>query len=401
MSDVRNIVLITLDSVRADHCSFMGYCRKTTPTIDRMARKGLYFENAIAASVPTGPSMFSCFTSEFLYTSKILEPKIVRNFFLQSKTLAEVLSNSGYETVAVHRHPWLSRIFGFDKGFRYYSCGDFDRVKSRNAIKWITDVLKGIGASTPWHEYYDEIIKKIKTLREPWFLWTILLDTHTPYFPPIKKWNKNRATLIYHYAKLKFLKSKYPRKIKSIIDAYDDAIFYADIFIKNLLEDLGSYDPIFIIHADHGDGFGEHGFYHHPPQLYEELIHVPLVIYNSDLKGKIDYPVSLRSLSPTIIKLAGIENTFSAKTLLDKTEWAISQVFDNYRRIAIRLKRWKYIWSETGEELYNLKDDPHEQINVVNEHRDLAMELKNIVKNFVNEEKSKIIKNTIKRIRRL
>lgn len=73
--DKRNIVLITLESIRADYCSFMGYHRKTTPILDRMAREGLYFENAIAPSVPTAPSTFSCFTGQFPLIESLLKTR--------------------------------------------------------------------------------------------------------------------------------------------------------------------------------------------------------------------------------------------------------------------------------------------------------------------------------------
>ena len=103
MSEKRNIVLITLDSVRADHCSFMGYHRETTPNIDRMAREGLCFENAIAPSVPTGPSIFGVFTGEYCpIGGEDFSEKKWRKEFKRRKTLAEVLSQKGYNLSLIH-----------------------------------------------------------------------------------------------------------------------------------------------------------------------------------------------------------------------------------------------------------------------------------------------------------
>jgi len=122
-----------------------------------------------------------------------------------------------------------------------------------------------------------------------------------------------------------------------------------DIFVKKLWQDLKDDDPIFIIHADHGDGFGEHGFLQHPPLLYEELIHVPLVIYNADIRGKISEPVSLRSI-PSTIELIGIkQNLFPSKSVLssEKDTYVISKVFDgNKWKIAVRSKDWKFIMGQ-------------------------------------------------------
>lgn len=122
MTEKRNIVLITLDSLRADHCSFMGYHRETTPTIDKMARRGLYFTNAIASSVPTGPSMFGVFTGDYCpIASDDFSGKRWREEYRKRKTLAEILSQIGYDTGAFHANPYVSSFFGCNKGFKYFN----------------------------------------------------------------------------------------------------------------------------------------------------------------------------------------------------------------------------------------------------------------------------------------
>lgn len=161
-----------------------------------------------------------------------------------------------------------------------------------------------------------------------------------------------------------------------------------DYFIKKLWELLEPFDPIFIIHSDHGDGFYEHGFYYHyDPFLYEELVHVPLVIYNADIKGRIEKPVSLSSIAPTILELIGDNNNeFPSKSFLhEDNEWVISKVFDGSKwRVAVRTKRWKFIMGQKDtDELYNLEKDPYEQENVVNEHSDLAKEMRRIAENHI------------------
>jgi len=411
---MRNIVLITLDSLRADHCSFMGYYRETTPTIDKMARRGLYFENAIASSVPTGPSMFGVFTGDYCpIASDDFSGKRWRDEFRRWKTLAEALSQMEYDSGAFHANPYVSSFFGFSRGFKYFN--DFIR---ENEIKTLTTdskinaflvsvrrLLKKEGTNIPWEKYYDRILRWVEHANRPYFLWVLLLDTHTPYLPPkeYKKWCKvSNWQLIYLFWKIQRRNWKCgdKKEIEKIKDAYDDVIHYADRFIQKLWQNLKDDDPIFIIHADHGDGFGEHGFYRHPPLLYEEFIHVPLVIYNADVKGKVEEPVSLLGIAPTILELIGKENEFPSKSLLkDGKSWAISKVFEKgKRKIAVRMEEWKFIIGQKNEdELYNLKDDPYEQENLVEEYPKLAEEMRNIVKLHIRHKKEKgSIRNTVR-----
>ena len=406
----RNIVLITLDSLRADHCSFMGYHRETTPTMDKMARKGLVFENAIAASVPTAPSMFCCFTGEYpLINSLDLSPKNWRNEFIGKNTLAQVLSKKGYYTVAFHSNPWVSDIYGFTKGFNLYEdaiAGDKDRLElmdpSSKLSKWLRriEVIRRKHPSTmPWESYYPRLIQFIDKLKEPFFLWILLYDTHTLYLPP-KKYimygPKNTLSLIYLFYLYWKAYSKKNLKVenKNIINAYDDAIHYADLFIKRFWKDVKDKDPIIIVHADHGDGLGEHGFYWHPPLLYEELIHVPFVIYNADIKGRVKKPVSLLGLAPTILELLGYnEQLFPSRSFLNNGDKiVVSKVVENYQeRVAIRTEEWKYIYGQKkGGELYNIKEDPREQNNLIADYPKLSKEFEKIAKIIIKHDTEKI-----------
>ena len=399
MSEKRNIVLITLDSLRADHCSFMGYHRETTPNIDRMAREGLYFENAIAPSVPTGPSIFGVFTGEYCSIGgEDFSEKKWRKEFKRRKTLAEVLSQKGYNTSAIHPHPYASAIYGFNKGFKHFDNfvqkGRIESMKGLKISSLIVSLRKIIlkeGTALPWEKFYGKILEWVKSCEKPYFLWVFLLDTHTPYLPPKKKWcDLSHWELAYLFWKInrRGWKSGSRAEIEKIKNAYDDAIHYADEFVGRLWEDLEDDDPIFVIHADHGDGLGEHGFYRHPLLLYEELIHVPLVIYNADVKGRIDKPVSLLGLAPSILELIWEENEFPSESFAcGGRDWVISKIFDGSWKIAIRTKNWKFITGQKEEdELYNLKKDPYEQENIINEHPELAKEMRRIAEIHVKHE---------------
>ena len=431
MVDKRNIVMITLDSVRADHCSFMGYHRKTTPTIDKMARKGLYFENAIASGPGTPVSLVGVFTGDYANVSGT-NPQPWRELLKQRKTLAQVLVNMGYTTGAFNPNPFVSSYFGFNKGFRYFQ--DFVFTESEVIIHKIYKKIfekvaksgkRGLASTLrniknlifkeeifkPWESFYDDIINWVERAKEPFFLWILLLDTHHPYLAPRKyrRWSNLFDMWYYNYKlqKEKWMPNFSEKEKQKLINAYDDAIYYADNFIKKLWNDLKDYDPIFIIHADHGEAFGEHdNIYGHGPFLYEEFIHVPLVIYNADVRGKIEDPVSLLSISPTILELIDLktENIFPSKNILNREDcWIISKIiFDEKMqkwRIAVRMKDWKYIEGQKNEqELYNLRRDPNEQRNVIYEYIDIAKEIKNIVKQHLKQgnEKRRIRESILK-----
>lgn len=395
---MRNVILITLDSLRADHCSFMGYYRKNTPTIDSMAKNGLYFKNCVVASLPTPTSMYSVFTGEYFLgfegVKNILHSELKVQFSIR-KTIAEVLSKKGYETLAFNSNPYIPGTNGFGKGFINFNFLSEDLGKRQKLLSYILrgmrvnrdirDTVLGSGISANWEKYYDSLVKQIGDSKEPYFAWIILLDTHIPYLPPKRKFSKFYENLLINLEmrRIKWRGNLDIEKRDKLINAYDDSIHHADAFVDRLWRDTRDEDPIFILHSDHGDGFGEHGFYHHPPMLYEELIHVPLVIYNADLKGKIEKPVSLLGLSPTILELIGKENQFSSESFLEGyNDWVISQVFERgKRKIAVRMKDWKFIKGQKEEdELYNLEKDPQEQANLINEYPKLVKAMNKIVR---------------------
>jgi len=425
---MRNIVLITFDSLRADHCSFMGYKRETTPTLDKMARNGLYFENAMASGVATAPSMMGAFTGNYALTdSRDYTGEHWRKDMAPRKTLAQVLSKKGYNTGSFNANIFATSHFGINKGFEhnydplskeidekagtklYQKIFSFLPKKAEpeafiltpnkyfsNINEWfaaLKTIMKKERLCTPWEKLYDPIIDWTEKIEEPYLLWILLIDTHVPWMAP-KRW---RDTLVKQfYLNYKILYSSSDKCIKfnekerkQTINIYDDSICYADKFVDKLWIDLKEDNPIFIIHADHGDGFGEHGFYEHPPMLYEELIHVPLVIYNAGIKGKIEEPVSLLGLSPSILELIGEENEFSSESFLNGGKgWIVSKVLDKgKRKVAVRMKNWKLITGQKNEdELYDLKQDPNEQENLINGHPKLVEEMRKIVESHVKQE---------------
>ena len=421
MVDKRNIVLITLDSLRADHCSFTGYHRKTTPTLDKMARKGVVFENAIAPAPRTLPSMAQIFTGKLMTiynTSQQGNVGIRENARLHLRsfeTISERLSAKGYTTGAFTPNAYTTRYFGFGKGFSYYQdflegnnfyLRFFDKFMESNRVifkylRAIRNLILKQEVFKPWESYYSDILSWVERAKQPFFLWIFLLETHLPYLAPkkFKKWG-SYIRMYYDNLKLFSVIGKYNPSVsskfrKEIINAYDDSIYYADSFFKRLTKDLSDYDPIYIIHADHGEEFGERGFYgHYHPRFYEENIHVPWIINNVDRKEAVEKPISLLNLPKIILNLA-TDNSFSSlDTILSKDNLIISKDFDYINKkyvIALRMGDLKFISGQKNEdELYNLKDDPDEQENLVDKHPELAEEMKRIVERHIMQKVEKV-----------
>ncbi len=412
---MRNFVLITLDSLRADHCGFMGYPRNTTPFLDGMARNGLCFENAMVASLPTTPSMTAIFTGEYpLVNATPLVPSEWRKNMRGKETLSQKLSEAGYTTGAFHTNPAASQYFGLNKGFETFEYLGIEKEDPTfSMVKNIQKMFKRRERWSHWESYYKVILDWVRNAPQPYFLWILLIDTHVPYFPPkrYREWGSGNW-LLYLYLNWKITKAdrRTPGAMNTISgkeqemikNLYDCALLYGDDFIGRLWEDIGDTDPVFVVHADHGDGLGEHGFYWHPPLLYEELIHVPLVIYNAGINGKVSDPVSLLGLSPTILELAGIETKFVSRSLLHThNDWVVSKVLANGKEsIAIRMNDWKYIVAPEGKELYNLRDDRKEKINLVRNKVEIMEQLDHLVEKELQTDRHRMqIRKRIKDIK--
>jgi len=416
----RNIVLVTQDSLRADHCSYMGYDRETTPALDALASQGLVFENAIAAGVPTIASMTSVMTGEYsLASPEVGFDTQQREQVTSRRTLAEALSAAGYSTGACSPNPPASSYFGFDQGFDWFE--DFlhqDRgVVERLWNRVLDRSIKGGSAATylrllrnlvgreevlrPWDDYYQDILEWREQVEEPYFLWVLLLEPHHPWTPPKRsqQWSSRGDVYrsFHHYWEM--LSSGWEpdyseREHQRLVDLYDDSIRHGDRFVERLWEDLREDDPVFVVHADHGEEFGEHGRYGHQPYLYDSLVHVPLVIANAGRQGAVRRPVSLRSLAKTIAVLADAPGEFSGTDLLAEdagdSPWAISKVFaGGDRRVAVRTECAKYICDPETEELYNLRLDPDEQVNVCNSASEEDAAFEDIVAKHVGAERER------------
>ncbi|KYK23659.1 hypothetical protein AYK24_07200 [Thermoplasmatales archaeon SG8-52-4] len=402
----KNLILITVDCLRADHLHCMGYKKNITPTLDYLANNGILFTNAIANGSNTSLSVASFLTSTL--------PPVKFN---PKETLASFLKKNGYVTGAFNPNPILSTSNGNRnsiKGFDIYDIllSDIKRYfifseiifasivklyreninKKGNVIiknSFLNNIILQILSNLLYTKRYrygppaEEINQKalfwMKKQKGKFFVWLHYMDVHEPYYA---EEYKDKKELRYLITKYRYLPNKLTiKEIKKLIDIYDLEIKYVDNAINNFLKHLKNLNlfknSIIIISADHGDAFGEHGTFGHGgkyyPQLYDEVLHVPLIIYNINRKGlKIDRQVQLLDLAPTICNMLKITNSphFFGGNFFKPSKRGI--IINCRSSIAYRTNNYKLIINknkEQGNELYNLKKDPKEAINIYNQDK--------------------------------
>jgi len=397
---MKNIVLITLDSVRADHCSFLNYKRDTTPFLNRITKdNGIVFENAISPGTYTAESMICTFTGEFSHIvpdapGMEMSPKPWREEIRNRVTLAEKLSERNYNTAAFTPNPLTSTPYGYDKGFDLFEDFIESEISSNIYQSLLDKFTGGAGFFIPWEKYYDNLIDFVNEAEEPFFLWVFLLDTHEPYncSKKYRKWSNVLDYLLTYGSTIlgnkKFFK-------KQLIKLYDDSLRYTDKFIEKMWKDLSEFDPLFIIHSDHGESFGEHGFYGHGGDyFYEENINIPLVILGAEQNMTISSPFSLKNLYQLLDNEKFLEGDLTP-TLFDNN-WVFSKTFDNNNvRAAVRTERYKLALRDNYE-LYDLEEDPLEGKNKIGQFLELEKELKKILIKEIKKEEEiiKLKKNT-------
>ncbi|WP_135855380.1 sulfatase [Halorussus salinus] len=367
MSDERNVVLLTIDSIRADHCGFAGGDGNLTTHMDRLADEGLTFENAVAPAPATHGSATTFLTGEFPIeregakgSDRASMKAHIRDHLSARDTVAQQFSRMGYETAAFTANPWTSRYFGFDEGFDHFE--DFmDDDASESFLKdgEQTNALSSLAVKAmnwwqgqdmfmSWEAFYDDIVSWTESADEPYFCWVFLVDVHLPYLPP--RGYRSRSRLASYPANLALFADRdgdglTPKFHDVLTDTYEDTIRYTDEFVGRAERDLAD-DPLLVIHGDHGEAFGDHGMYGHGRDLYEELTDVPLVVANGP-EGTVEKPFSLRNLPDLLGSLARGEEYDDA---LD------THVFSHNRMptVAVRGEGWKYIWYPHTDELYDL-----------------------------------------------
>lgn len=340
-----NIILITLDAATADHFSCYGYPRETTPNLDRLAKRGVQFDNAIAPSSWTLPSFASMFTGLFPHQHGADFTTPLPGRF---PTLAMVLKSVGYETAGFNANLSYGQTSqGIARGFDLYADG------SQNLRQNMTQTLVGRAFTKfvylrfarperPERQHAEEINREVfhwfsHRTRRPYFLFINYFDVHDPYIapPPFA----NRFGGLPHELVRRFTKEIFgaehpaltPAEQASLVAGYDDSLGYTDSQIEVLIEFLMKSPDwphtVVIITSDHGESLGEHGTFGHGMNLWRELVHVPLIIVGPGVPAgiRVRNVVGTRKLYDTILEFAGGSTIVSPSSPPLQSYWSGEQ----------------------------------------------------------------------------
>ena len=280
-----NIVLIVIDTLRADHLPAYGYEKPTAPFLSRLAEEGVLFKKAQSVSSWTAPATASIITSLYPFQHGVIDGynyikrRRVRNPEIRinqipntADTLAEILKSHGYQTYAVADNLNICPELGFDQGFMHFI------QRHEQGAGWIADILKA------WGRQINH--------GQPYFIYLHFNDPHYPYLRH-EPWYGPQED-----------------EFQDLLAAYDSEIRYVDEKIRELyaLFDWGK-NTLLIITADHGEEFKEHGHIGHGKTLYQEVLHVPLIMsFPRRLMGPkiITDPVSTLDVLPTVLDMLDI-----------------------------------------------------------------------------------------------
>lgn len=400
-----NIVLIALDTQRADHLGCYGYEKDTSPFIDSIAREGTLFERCYAPNIPTHPSFTTMLSGKEAITHDIVNIGGGVPIAEGIKLLPELLQENGWHTVAV------------DSMGRHFSRG-FDKYVS---YSWDTSVPTVLRKAETVNEKALPAIEELTSQSDPFFLFLHYWDPHTPYLPPEpyqrKFYPADKDPYDPNNHSLDELWSWEPFKwyfhdwMPGITDAdyvnnlYDGETAYMDHHLRTVFEALQPVqdDTLVIITADHGEILNEQlGYYDHHG-LYEGNIHVPLISYwpGVMLKGhRVKGIVQNLDIAPTILEMANIKDTedMEGVSLLppifgiregNYDEVYLSEATWEVKR-GIRTADWKFINSiypdphgRPMQELFDLHSDPQEQNNIISDHPEVARELETKLQKWV------------------
>jgi arylsulfatase A-like enzyme len=410
---MQNVLLVTIDSLRADHVGYHGYERDTTPFIDEYASRGSRFLNAFAH---VGGTRFS-FPGILTGVTPMMYGGYDR--VSEEQTLvSEVFSDAGYRTGGFHSNLYVSAQFGYDRGWDAFFDSEPDQSATAGFRRWAKTNLSGpllsilrwgydllessagvnVGSyHVPGDEITDKAIEFIEAEDDrPTFLWVHYMDVHHPFLPPEEYQLAFRDEPVGDRESIK-LRRKFieePEAVtaeerRTFIDLYDAEILFNDAQFGRLMaavEREWGEDHLVALTADHGDHFLEHGYFGGARAL-DVKTHVPLFVQGWDGEGEYDELVALDDVPTTLVDAAGLavsENFhgYSLRDLVFEGEWPREDVkggwsADEGDHYVVRERDWKLIERPTGgDELYDLAEDPAEQANVLGDNPDVERHLR-------------------------
>jgi arylsulfatase A-like enzyme/Tfp pilus assembly protein PilF len=359
-----NVILITMDTLRADHLGCYGATNAQTPTLDSVAKDGVLFERAFSQVPLTWPSHAAILTGTYPFQNGV-QDFTGHPLAPQFRSIAQAFKQAGYATGAVVSSFVLDRSWGLARGFDFYddafSATDFQQkdlgLVDRKAAESVTHALDWVK----------------KNQQHAFFLWLHLYDPHSPYDPPE------------------------PFRTQYRDRPYDGEIAYADHELGRLITWLKTnhlYDnSVIVFLSDHGESLGDHGEKEHGFFIYNSTIHVPLIIkpaagFRAQTK-RVSLPAESIAVAPTLARLAGLKDTieqqFQSKELLASSgndEPAYSETFYPFSSFgwnplhSVETSRYHYIEAPEPE-LYDIVADPWERKNIAAQQPATVAVLKN------------------------
>jgi arylsulfatase A-like enzyme len=411
-----NLLLITLDTVRADHLSLYGYSRKTAPRLEEYARRGVAFDGAIATTSWTLPSHASMFTGHFPSeifhgTMRVFHNAWEKPMDAALPTLAEYLDQHGYRTGGfVANWTFCDRLYGLARGFadyQEYNLGLEQIIKSayfpRILGTWVgerldprMDLARSDGLTV--NRQFLDWLAGVKG--RPFFAFLNYMDSHDPYHPPLPF--AGRFATHGERPEESADGERTPAQVAADGDDYDCCLAALDDYVGELLDELdrrGILDQtVTIITGDHGEHFGEHSYFSHGQTLYMPVIHVPLLVLSPQRVPagvRVRGPASLRDLPATIVDLLDIVDgsPFPGTSLRgrwDERQLPAQPAYSNLDMMVIDKRTRKptglQLRSVVGEryhymegigvpvcELYDLENDPDENYNLADRASEAAI----------------------------
>ncbi len=429
MTDKPDILLISIDTLRADHVSCYGYDRPTTPNLDALARDGTRFSHAYSPAGWTPPAHASMLTGLFPSQHGAVDENRLHDGVT---TLAQILASAGYGTLGAVNNSQVGELVGLDRGHESFhevwkGHGSKSIVK-RGAHFALRKLRRLSGREDKGAGTTNRIVTDWWTGRvgsdAPSYTFIHYIEPHNPIQPPrafrrrfatpgSAEIDQRKMTLVLDNPLVCFADDMELNddEVRHLVALYDAEIAYIDSRLGelfSLLKRQRTYDDtLIIVTADHGEHFGEHGMYSHVASLYEPVIHVPLVVKwpaGIDGPGVCDSLVQLTDIVPTVLDVTGLrapeQDRLFGKSLVDRgegvghefiaAEWEGRIPFFLRRTLGesraaekvgvfkepftmIREGRYKYIARSGGRnELYDLETDPTESNNLVPEEPSIA-----------------------------
>jgi len=402
-----NVIFVSFDALQAAHTSCLGYFRKTTPNIDRFAKEGFLFSNAVSQSSWTVPATMSYFTSMYPSQHKLInkystytnEEKILSNLKTLSPevvTLAQVLKENGYITGGFTGDAGVGSVFGFAQGFDEYfegpKFGGMDKSIPA-ALAWLKDNSKNkffiFLHGYDVHGQFDPPGGFTREFVEPPY--TGKLQGGKEEEAKIRETGLEKGPVKLTDEDVRFWRALYDEKIKDVDERF--GLFVDDLRKMGLLE-----NTIIILVSDHGTEFYEHRRFDHGFSLYDELVHVPIILWlpQANKGGVIKDQVRAIDVMPTLLDLLGIKVSDKVSrqmqgvslvpcmngARMDLTAFTETDYRFYVNKRAIRTSDgFKFIYSlDSGDrELYNLNNDPAELKNLIDQNSRLAYELEQVL----------------------